>query len=200
MHILIVFSERTIVIHQTYFSISPFLSHSIHYINIYENLFQSKFTSIIPNNYFLSIPILHLSTSIFFYFFVNLHSRLSFSISPFLSHIILHLSSRWQAVPIPALCQYRASTANPSAVLARYQAGYKFPPRPRWKSRIHASIYKRHSTAPVVNKEQCLYWTIVTGLRIGAVLAQYSPSPETKCRLTTDFGVIAVQNQPESKF
>ena len=28
----------------------------------------------------------------------------------------------------PALCQCRASTANPSVVLARYQAGCKFPP------------------------------------------------------------------------
>ena len=27
----------------------------------------------------------------------------------------------------------------------------------RWKSRIHASIYKRHSTAPVVKKGQCLH-------------------------------------------
>ena len=44
-------------------------------------------------------------------------------------------------------------------------------PRPRWKSRIHASIYKRYSTAPVVNKKQCLYWTVGTGPRVGAVLA-----------------------------
>ena len=40
-----------------------------------------------------------------------------------------------------------------------------------WKSRINPSIYKRHSTAPVVNKEQCLYWTVGTGQRVGAVLA-----------------------------
>ena len=66
---------------------------------------------------------------------------------------------------------------------------------PRWKSRIHVSIYKRHSTAPVVNKEQCLYWIVGTGLRFGAILAQYSPSPETKCRLITDFGVMPVLNQ-----
>ena len=66
---------------------------------------------------------------------------------------------------------------------------------PRWKSGIHASIYKRHSTTPVVNKEQCLYWTVGTGPRVGAVLAQYSPSPETKCRLTIDFGVIPVLNK-----
>ena len=30
---------------------------------------------------------------------------------------------------MPALCQYRASTANPSAALARFQAGCKFPSR-----------------------------------------------------------------------
>ena len=66
---------------------------------------------------------------------------------------------------------------------------------PRWKSRIHASIYKRQSTAPVVNKEQFLYWTVGTGPRVGAILAQYSPSPETKCRLTTDFGAMSVLNQ-----
>ena len=42
---------------------------------------------------------------------------------------------------------------------------------PRWNSRIHASIYKWHRTTPVVNKEQCLYWTVGTGPRVGAVLA-----------------------------
>ena len=66
---------------------------------------------------------------------------------------------------------------------------------PRWKSRIYASIYKRHSTGTVVNKDKCLYWTVGTGPRVGAVLAQYSPSPEIKCRLITDFRVIPVLNQ-----
>ena len=70
---------------------------------------------------------------------------------------------------------------------------------PRWKSRIHASIYKRHNTALVVNKEECLYWTFGTGPRVGAVLAQYSPSPETKSRLTTDFGVMPALNQYRSQ-
>ena len=39
------------------------------------------------------------------------------------------------------------------------------------------------------------YWTVGTGPRVGAVLAQYVPSPKTKCRLTTDFGVMPVLNQ-----
>ena len=51
-----------------------------------------------------------------------------------------------------------------------YQAGCKSPPGPRWKSPIHASIYKRQSTAPVVNKEQCLYWKVGTGPRVVVVL------------------------------
>ena len=34
-----------------------------------------------------------------------------------------------------------------------------------------------------------------TGPRVGAVLAWYSPSPETRCRLTIDFGVMLVQIQ-----
>ena len=71
----------------------------------------------------------------------------------------------------PCSCQYRASTENPSAILARYQAGSKFLPGPRWKSRIYASIYKRYGTAPVVNKDQCLYWAVGTGSRVGAILA-----------------------------
>ena len=71
----------------------------------------------------------------------------------------------------------------------------KFPPGPRWKSRIHARIYKRHSTAPVVNKKQCLYWTVGTGPRAGAVLARYSPRPETKCRLTSDSIQVTFQSR-----
>ena len=51
------------------------------------------------------------------------------------------------------------------------------------------------STTPVVNKEQCLCWRIGTWPRVGAVLASSSPSPETKCRLSTDFGVMPVLNQ-----
>ena len=38
---------------------------------------------------------------------------------------------------------------------------------PRWKSRFHASIYKRHSTVPVVNKER--RWKVV----LMPVLIQY---------------------------
>ena len=52
---------------------------------------------------------------------------------------------------------------------------------------IHVSIYKQHSTAPVVNKEECLYWTVGTWPRVGTVLAQYSPSPETAPVLIDNF-------------
>ena len=50
-------------------------------------------------------------------------------------------------------------------------------------------------TAPVVNKEQSVYWTVGTKPRVGAVLAWYSPSPETKLWQTTDFWVMPVLNQ-----
>ena len=40
-----------------------------------------------------------------------------------------------------------------------------------------------------------LYWTVDTEPRVGAVLAWYSPSPETKFRLTTDSEVMPVLNQ-----
>ena len=74
----------------------------------------------------------------------------------------------------PCLFQHYGSTA-PSKVLARYQAGCKFPPGPRWKSRIYASIYKRNSTTPVVNKEKCLYWTFET--RPGLARYWHSKAP-----------------------
>ena len=61
----------------------------------------------------------------------------------------------------------------------------------RWKSRIHSSIYKRHSTTPVVNKEQCLYWQLIPGRG----LALYWHSIQPQCRPTTDFGVMLVLNQ-----
>ena len=40
----------------------------------------------------------------------------------------------------PCLFQFRTSTENPFAELARFQAGCEFPTGPGWKSRIHASI------------------------------------------------------------
>ena len=102
---------------------------------------------------------------------------------------------RWQTVLMPELCQYRASVTKTSALLARHQSGCKFPPGPRWKSRIHASIYKRHSATTVVNNEQCLYCTVGTEPRNGVVLAQHSPSPQTQCQITTEFIALPVLNQ-----
>ena len=45
-----------------------------------------------------------------------------------------------------------------------------------------------------------MYWTVGTGPRSGAILAKYCPSPETKSRLTTDFGVMPVLNQYRFQF
>ena len=93
----------------------------------------------------------------------------------------------------PALCQYRARSVNSSAVLTRYQAGCKFPPGTRWKSRIHASIYKRHSTAALVNKEQCLYWIVGTWPGVSAVLAQCRHKhglPPARLRVSTWLEIV----------
>ena len=85
-----------------------------------------------------------------------------------------------------------SGTAPVLQTLLRYQARYKFSPGPWRKSRTHASIYKRHSTAPVVNQEQCLYWISwywAEGRRGTGII---SPSSENKYRRTTDFGVMPV--------
>ena len=67
-------------------------------LSIHADLFKSPCQSrsmAIFSNHLISISsaILHQFTLIFFYLFVNLNSRLSFLISPFLSHSILHLST-----------------------------------------------------------------------------------------------------------
>ena len=72
---------------------------------------------------------------------------------------------------ISCLCQHYASTTHVMLILLRCQAGCKFPPGPRWKSLIHASIYKRH------NCYRAEGWR-GTGI--------VSPSPETECWLTTN--------------
>ena len=81
----------TTIFSNTYFSI-PYNPSSI-LLNIFLSLSQLQYTSIFFN---LLFSISFYSTSmnvIFFYFFVNLNSPLSSSISPFLSHPILHLST-----------------------------------------------------------------------------------------------------------
>ena len=74
------------------FSIS-FYPLSIH-VNLFISSCQSRSMAIFSNHLIsISSNLSHQSTLIFFYPFVNLNSRLSFSISPFLSHTILHLST-----------------------------------------------------------------------------------------------------------
>ena len=84
----------TSIFSNTYFSI-PYNPLSI-LLNLFLSLSQSQYTSIFFKfsiSPFLPHSILHLSTSIFFYLFVNLTSRLSFSIFNSLSHTMLNLST-----------------------------------------------------------------------------------------------------------
>ena len=55
------------------------------------------------------------------------------------------------------------------------------------KSRTYAGSYERHGTAPVVNEEQCQYWSLVPR----QALARYWFSMESKCWLEADLGIYA---------
>ena len=79
-----------------------------------------------------------------------------------------------------------------NALILTILVGYSW--LPKWKSWIHASIYKRHSTAPVVNKDVLNSWYRSEGWR-GTGIVQYQSWDQVSAnnRLRSNASIEPVQ-------